>query len=94
MKVIIESDVLMCPVCGCENLHHRKVEYCSRNEDEPDGMRVVIEPSCVKSTHGVLSGNPSSRRGAICIGFYCEMCNDTHVMNIIQHKGITFITWA
>jgi hypothetical protein len=38
-----------------------------------------------------MRGNPSGRRGAILINFWCETCRQTSVLKISQHKGQTFI---
>jgi hypothetical protein len=43
------------------------------------------------------SGNPSSRRGGLCISFACEACKgiDDNVLEltISLHKGTTEIGW-
>ena len=37
--------------------------------------------------------NPSRRRDAIVISFWCEGCENKPRLAIIQHKGQTFAEW-
>lgn len=83
-----QPPVLSCPGCRVPNLHHYKVEVFERKEDALEGLRVVVERGALSTTPG-LDGNPSHRRGAVSIYFWCESCREISRMDIVQHKGAT-----
>ena len=87
----IEYGVLLCPECGTDYTHHRRVTVFWRDrEDEPFG-------SCIRSSQDELSatrrqyGNPSARRDGISIDCRCEACKTLFRLHIAQHKGHTLI---
>lgn len=84
------NDILYCPNCGGENLHHDVVETFSRFEDAQTGIHVRIEGGTVL-TDSHLSRNPSIRRGGLLIKFWCENCPATPTLGIRQHKGSTYV---
>ncbi len=83
---------LKCPSCGSNALHHAKVEVFDREDDEKEGLHVVISDGKVTMDRN-LEGNPSRRRNGLSISFWCEDCNVKPVMEIVQHKGNTFINF-
>ena len=83
---------LKCPSCNSNALHHEKVEVFDREDDETEGLHVVVSDGKV-TTDSNLAGNPSRRRNGLSISFWCEDCNVKPVMEIVQHKGSTFINF-
>jgi hypothetical protein len=89
----IAADVLLCPGCGYNNLHHEAIEVFERShEDASDGLHVIIEKGVVE-VDADLHRNPSPRRHGLSIHFWCETCAVLPVLTIAQHKGETLVTW-
>jgi hypothetical protein len=95
----LDDNVLSCPNCGEQYLHHEKVElFMPKHEDTNDGVHTVIDNGYV-TTDGDCAGNPSPRcRDGIVIEFSCEFCNDEggrlkQKLVIFQHKGLTIVGW-
>ena len=91
---------LLCPCCGSEYLHHAGISVYERNEDAPRTLVTVHEARTIRTAYppSAQSGNPSSRRDAIAIRFWCEgCCNDDREpaleLTFAQHKGVTYIEW-
>ena len=87
----IEDGCLLCPECGSDYTHHRRVTvFWREREDAPLG-------SCIKSSQDELHvareqwGNPSERRDGISIDCECEICGTLFRLHIAQHKGHTLI---
>jgi len=96
------SSVLVCPICANVNLHQGTVEVFIREvEDSLSGTHVLIEESnsrnggkgAMFADHDVEDGNPSNRRDGLKIAFRCEYHDDPLMLNIFQHKGITYFQW-
>ena len=92
------ENVLLCPACGEEYLHQGKIEVFERSEDDVFGTHTMINGPCTtvcheNVCHDAVKGNPSSRRQGLTIEFFCEFCNCCYVMEIYQHKGLTFMGW-
>jgi len=96
------SNMLVCPNCTDVNLHQGTVEVFIRDkEDSLSGTHVLIEePSsrnggkgAMLANHDVEDGNPSGRRDGLKIAFRCEYHDDPLMLNIFQHKGITYLRW-
>ena len=88
--------VLKCPLCGEHYLHQGRVDVFKRSEDEEAVTRTTVMwdgTASVATVANTGSGNPSSRRDGLTIGFSCEMCNDIFVLSISQHKGQTLVRW-
>jgi Zn-finger nucleic acid-binding protein len=77
--------VAECPVCGGVWNHHTGVVTFDRGEDQPTTVRLNGE---VASLDGP---NPSSRRDAVRILFWCE---EDHYwwLDVVQHKGQTWLS--
>ena len=96
------SSVLVCPICVNVNLHQGTVEvYIRDKEDSLSGTHVLVEESnnenmgkgAIFADHDVEDGNPSVRRDGLKIAFRCEYHDDPLMLNIFQHKGITYFQW-
>lgn len=85
---------LSCPCCKDEesNLHHGRIEVFNRQEDSETGNHTVIDGSKTIIDNDV-SGNPSPRRDGISIVFWCEQCGEQSILDIIQHKGMSYMRW-
>lgn len=81
---------LHCPHCKGDYLHHHLVEVFERQQDAPEGLRVSIEHDVVL-TDTCMDGNPSARRNGLIIHFECENCEARSKLEIVQHKGQTFV---
>jgi hypothetical protein len=86
-------DAVDCPHCDGNNLCHESVEVFYRNgEDNAEGVHATVNPHTVTVGQS-MSGNPSSRRGGLLVHFSCETCPVKPVLEIIQHKGCTYMQW-
>ncbi len=81
---------LVCPSCGNNYLHHERIEVFDRKEGEATGLHVTIDDGKAVVDNN-LDGNPSDRRHGLRIHFSCEGCTAKPFMEIIQHKGNTFV---
>ena len=95
------QDVLVCPQCGFEFLHHYLIETFERDEDDNKGLHTIIEGekfglrnnTAITTTYDNLLGNPSARRHGLRIGFICENGGHEFFLTIAQHKGQTVVHW-
>ena len=81
-----DGDVLCCPRCGSNNLHHKDVHILNREGDDygRPGQRVSAYAKTIDTTtHDIVDThgnhdhlNLSGRRGSIAITFWCEICGD------------------
>ena len=88
--------MLSCPYCQDESIHQTKVEVFDREEDREDETYTVVEYKRAETgliNDNVKNKNPSDRRQGLLITFCCETCEDTPVLAIAQHKGLTYIDW-
>ena len=101
-----EMNVLLCPECDGENLHHYRVEVADRSEDAENVWLVQTitgevprneGPSGFSSTisqaKNTEARNPSVRRHGMRVVFWCEYCDARPELRIAQHKGLTTIDW-
>ena len=87
---------LICPGCGDSAdtwLHQKSVRLIWRRED---GVGEVVtssldEPAPKQARWG--SGCPG-RRQSMDIVFWCELCDKTYTLRIMQHKGQTQLQWV
>lgn len=77
---------LCCPGCGFDYLHHDTVIAFQRQGGEDSPSTAIVAMGAV----GNLT-NPSSRRGAVMIGGWCEGCESRWVLRLIQHKGMSYV---
>jgi hypothetical protein len=90
--------ILQCPRCGNEQLHHSDLISYDRSEDDDTVIEtyVAFGPQIkVAAVPFHKSRNPSNRRDAIAVGFWCEICGEGDVLELIieQHKGRTYMKW-
>lgn len=84
---------MICPSCGEFNLHLNNVEVFDRDsEDALEGVHTTTGHGTV-SVERSMTANPSPRRDAIVLHFWCEHCPEVQVLRIIQHKGTEFMGW-
>ena len=98
MEVKLETNFgygneLICPNCGCNNLHQVAVDVYFRNEDAKYGLHTCVDFSNA-TTDMEVGGNPSLRRSGLYITFECEQCPVESKLNILQHKGTTYLEWS
>lgn len=99
------GDGLTCPHCGELYLHQYRVSTFFRyGEDSTTGLAVTAlgfdraidaaqDPPALEVTSS-MAKNPSPRRDGLRIWFSCEHGCDDPVLEIIQHKGTTYVKWA
>lgn len=95
---------MICPGCGGDFLHHGRVDVFQRLKGEDgDAFRFRLNDGASLETSLVPEVDVPGRRGSIEIRFSCESCeldeNDNQqdvyfVLQIIQHKGQTFLSWV
>lgn len=94
--VSINNDILVCPRCGGDNLHHEGIEVFSRPREDGAVTGLIVRRD---ATAGPVdpTRNPSSRRHGLIIHFSCETCGLGErvacELEIAQHKGNTFLFW-
>lgn len=91
---------LACPMCGDGYLHHDVVDVFERLKGEDgDAFRFRVDGSRIETN--LVAGAPG-RRNTVEIRFYCEFCSFGDLnrrtmfftLQIIQHKGCTYLSWA
>jgi hypothetical protein len=94
-QVKLEDDVLCCPHCGFDYLHHDRVIVYSRKEDEETTAETEVtgRATRLRLVPSELSKNPSVRRDGVAISFWCEGCDERPELTITQHKGNTYFVW-
>jgi hypothetical protein len=91
-----DGGAFTCPSCGGINLHHNEVtSYDRRKEGAAETIETKIADGRTTSltVPSTNSRNPSERRGAIVIGFWCETCPARPELVLLQHKGSTYTYW-
>jgi hypothetical protein len=97
MEIKIDEDnVLLCPHCEGNYLHHGNVNVYTRYEDAEQTLHTTVAgyqtKTALVASDTVL--NPSSRRGGVRINFFCELCGGESDLTLAQHKGVTFVEWG
>lgn len=98
MKSVILGDWgtdLLCPECGCNNLHQGMVSVYNRTEDAERTQVVKVSVGVLTCLDSLSDGcgNPSSRRHGLRIAMVCEQCPCGYDLVLYQHKGTTFMGW-
>ena len=92
-----ECDVLICPRCGDSYMHHGRVTVYRRKRGKEDAAQLIKTTVGsgvrVQTVRARGSRNPSSRRGGLLIGFWCEGCDARPELSIEQSAGQTFFRW-
>lgn len=87
-----DDRIVLCPCCGGTYLHHDKVEVYQRaTEDASEGLAVHLDGDILVRTS--METNPSRRRDGMRVRFWCEGCDETPSLILVQHKGQTFWGW-
>ncbi|MFY9718796.1 MAG: hypothetical protein WAK16_04050 [Candidatus Cybelea sp.] len=81
---------VLCPACGGNWTHQRRVETFFRREDAATGTHVSADGSHT-TIDPCLHGNPSRRRDGVRIWIECENCEHQFDLTIVQHKGQTLV---
>lgn len=96
-SVSLDAEILECPHCLGQNLHHGDVSVFTRQEDDVTVMATHVMGSPRSTLTSLInnadSQNPSSRRHGLLIEFECETCDNRPKLAIIQHKGSTIVEW-
>ena len=88
---VLDFHMLRCPVCGGEYLHQDNTEIFNRShEDSTEGLHVTVDGQKLQTDHS-QTGNPSLRRDGMRIDLWCELCNSSSSLTIVQHKGNTLL---
>ena len=87
------EDLLRCPRCGDEHLHHGNPIVFNRVAEDQGGVVVQVQEDGARAKEASESDFPYGRRGAIEIPFECEACGPGLRLLIVQHKGHTLLSW-
>lgn len=90
VKVTRDDDqMLLCPACGGDNVHHSAVVVRSRPGEDQEGIEVlVVGGVTTTTTHADFVG----RRDDLEIRIWCETCPARFAIRFVQHKGNTFVS--
>jgi hypothetical protein len=94
-RMELGDNVLRCPSCGGENLHHGSVSVFSRLKEDAEVRLAHVNTAGGVTVQTVASAtSPSPRRDGLAIRFRCEHCPDAvFILEIYQHKGSTYTRW-
>jgi hypothetical protein len=103
-RIQFDDNVLVCPRCDFQYLHHCAVTVYDRHEDAEFVTKTKIrcsdtffeEPhseTVIVTERSSESRNPSSRRHGLAILFFCEGCHETSELTIAQERGTTILAW-
>jgi hypothetical protein len=85
---------LICPSCGGGCLHHEAVDIFERAEDAAFVLHTTASDTVTTKVEAAdASENPSPRRNGLFITFSCEECSATPILDLRQHKGVTYLRW-
>lgn len=89
--LVVENDVLVCPFCASEFVHHREVGVYTRREEDGPITRTNVEENgnLYVQQLGKDDKDPTERRNAIVIQFECELCEKKFQLEIRQNRGRT-----
>lgn len=84
--------LLQCSNCNEGYTHHTNVTaYVRDKEDAEIGMVFGTDRAGSFTLRSSMGRNPSPRRNGIRIKVECEQCEGTTELQIIQHKGQTYL---
>ena len=89
----LEFPPLKCPWCGFDYLHHDDVDVWVRHVEDTDVDPTRI-PGTFRQSGAPFGENPSPRRSGLRIHLTCEGCPKRSALEVIQHKGQTFLSLA
>ena len=87
--------MLKCPTCRFNNLHQARVVATFREVEDGPVQKTSITKDEI---HTEKSSDGPGRRDCIVIDFWCEDCHGPddslpYKLQIIQHKGPTYMSW-
>lgn len=90
-----DYDVLRCPVCDGNNLHHRGIVIRSRADEDGPGVKLGVARDGRRKELPLTADAPEwhGRRDELSISFDCEGCAFVGWLLIMQHKGQTLLAW-
>ena len=93
MIKVAYDNVLLCPKCDGDNLHHSSVEVIVRDGEDGPGTSALSSRDGTTVSR-VDASEIIGRRNAMVVSFWCEECGDLDErLSIYQHKGCTIIDW-
>ena len=84
------DNLFCCSSCKSIDTHQKSVDVFFREEDSDTGVATHVDDNGTTSTSD-QTDNPSPRRDGIVISLECEQCPAITKVNIVQHKGGTYI---
>tara|TARA_R110000868_G_scaffold125056_1_gene330555 strand:- start:44 stop:499 length:456 start_codon:yes stop_codon:yes gene_type:complete len=87
---IDRDNLFYCSSCESIDTHQKSVDVFFREEDSDTGVATHVDDNGTTSTSD-QTDNPSPRRDGIVITLECEYCPVITKVNIVQHKGGTYI---
>lgn len=87
---IDRDNLFYCSSCKSIDTHQKSVDVFFREEDSDTGVATHVDNNGTTSTSD-QTDNPSPRRDGIVISLECEQCPVITKVNIVQHKGGTYI---
>lgn len=92
---IDQFGMLKCPTCPFNNLHQASVVATFRKVEDGPVQKTIITKDEI---HIENNSNGPGRRDCIVIDFWCEECHISddslpYKLQIIQHKGPTYMSW-
>jgi len=91
-----EDGVLCCPDCGANGYLHQKAAISIWRDAEDSRATLVFSSRGRIEMERISDGEAPGRRDSLYILFTCEVCDGCdhyRVLEIMQHKGITFAVW-
>ncbi|SRR5260221_9825392 len=86
------DELLLCPGCGSEYLHHHEIDIFGGTERR--GFPTLeINALTADVSDGEPRDNPSLWRHGATAKFWCENCKCLPELTVAQHKGMTQIGW-
>lgn len=95
--VAYDGDSLQCPRCKKESfIHHTNITSYERGEDDEQVLVTTVnaDGGAFQRMENSRTTNPSLRRNAVTIRFTCEQCGPGLELNVVQHKGETYLYWS
>lgn len=95
-----EDRHLLCPRCGCDNLHQHTVRVGARRGEDRPGVVVEVSLADITAeeprvtTRMGVEADYLGRRDDLSIQFWCESCHGESTLTIRQHKGLTLVEWS
>lgn len=84
------ENVLVCPACGGDCIHQiETVVVMRKRESEAEPLRVHVDRAGISTA---FASEKATRRDVTRIRFRCEDCPHLSCLEVVQHKGQTFVS--